>query len=131
MKVSEVANMYSVIMGMGKKRMPIRMSRVLTRNARKMESIVKDFDEDKQKILEKYGEKNEDGTLKYTENGGVKVPDQRGFFAELNEVGSMEVEVTLEKILEQDLERCDSEPEYDTLTKEEVDVLDIMLEDEI
>ena len=130
MKVSEVANMYSVIMGMGKKRMPIRMSRVLTRNARKMENIVKDFDEDKQKILEKYGEKNEDGTLKYTENGGVKVIDQRGFFAELDEVGSMEVEVTLEKILEQDLERCDSEPGYDTLTKEEVDVLDAMLEDE-
>ena len=56
--------------------------------------------------------------------------DQRGFFAELDEVGGMEVKVTLEKILEQDLERCDSEPEYDTLTKEEVDVLDIMLEDE-
>ena len=127
MKVSEVVNTYTVIKNMSQKKMPIKMSRILTRNMRKMESIVQDFDEDRNKLVEKYGERKEDGSLNYNENGGVKIMDDG--FNELFEIMNMEVDITYDKLSEQDIERCDSDPGYDKLTKEEVDALEPMLED--
>ena len=118
--------MYMGLSGIIKKRLPVKMAFILSRNIKKMESVVQDVDDNRNRLMEKYGEKDKDGNLVVEDNGNVRIVDARNFMGEFNEILSTDVELTLDKISRKDIERCD-EDGYDKLTLEEITALESMI----
>lgn len=131
MKAQEIQDMYIGLRNIVSKRVPIKMSFIINRNLKKMEEVVKDIDENRQKLLEKYGEKKEDGTLNIDKNGNVAVEKSNtvNYLMELSEIMNADIDITLDKVTLSDIEKCDT-ADYDKLSIEEVGALEkMMIED--
>ena len=128
MKAQEIQDMYIGLRNIVSKRVPIKMSFIINRNLKKMEEVVKDIDENRQKLLEKYGEKKKDGTLNIDENGNVAVEKSKtvNYLMELSEIMSAEIDITFDKVTLSDIEKCDT-ADYDKLSVAEVGALEKMM----
>lgn len=129
MKASTIQNIYMNLSGVGAKELPVKMSFVLSRNLKKLREVVQDIDAKRNELLNKYGEKDDKGELIVADNGSVKIPDADKFMAELNEVLNADVDITLDKVTEADIEKCDNE-KYDSLTVDEIGALEYMMAQE-
>lgn len=130
MKASEIQRIYSGLMGIKVKKLPIKMSFILSRNLKKMEEVVQDIENRRNDLLNTYGEKGEDGQLKVGENGEITVPVQNvpKFMTDMGEVLNANIEIALDKVSMADVEKCDQDG-YDNLTVEEVGALECMLDE--
>ena len=128
MKASTIQKTYTELAGVKAKKLPVKMSFILSRNLKKMEEVVSDIDGKRNDLLGLYGEKDDNGQLKVGDNGQVKIVDPDKFMSELTEVLNADIEITLDKVSMSDVEKCDQDG-YDALTVEEVGALEIMLED--
>ena len=130
MKASEIQKTYQGLMGIKVKRVPIKMSFVLSRNLKKMEEVVQDIDSKRNDLLRVYGDKDDDGQLKVGDNGEITVPakDVPKFMADVSEMLNADIEITLDKVSMADIEKCDQDG-YDNLTVEEVSALECMLDE--
>ena len=126
MKALDIQNMYLGLGNIITKKVPIRMSFIINRNRKKLEDVVRDIDENRQKLLEKYGERQPGGKLNIDENGGVKIVDPEAFSNELMEILNADIDITLDRIALEDIEKCDTDG-YDKLTVEEVGALEQMI----
>ena len=126
MKVSEIQATQNALAGVRKKKLPVKMSFVLSRNLKKMDEVVNDLEEKRNELIEKYGEHGEDGQLLFGENGEVKVINVDDFMTEILEVLNAEIEITYDTITEEDIEKCDMDG-YDNLTVEEVGAMECMI----
>lgn len=127
MKASTIQKTYTELAGVKAKKLPVKMSFILSRNLKKMEEVVSDIDGKRNDLLGLYGEKDDDGQLKVGDNGQVKIVDPDKFMSELTEVLNADIEITMDKVSMSDVEKCDQDG-YDALTVEEVGALEIMLE---
>lgn len=130
MKTFEIQNIYTGLVGIKTKKLPIKLAFVLSRNMKKLEEVVQDVDENRQKLLNQYGEKDDDGNLVVADDGNVKIMDANNFVAEMSEVMETEVDITLDKVSRSDIEKCDQDG-YDKLTLEEVGAMECMIEEEL
>ena len=130
MKASEIQKTYQGLMGIKVKRVPIKMSFILSRNLKKLEEVVQDIDSKRNDLLRVYGDKDEDGQLKVRDNGEITVPaqDVPKFMADVNEMLNADIEITLDKLSMDDIEKCDQDG-YDNLTVEEVGALECMMDE--
>lgn len=128
MKASTIQKTYTELAGIKTKKLPVKMSFILSRNLKKMEEVVSDIDGKRNDLLGLYGEKDDEGQLKVGDNGQVHIVDPDKFMSELTEVLNADIEITLDKVSMSDVEKCDQDG-YDALTVEEVGALEIMLED--
>ena len=130
MKASTIQKTYTELAGVKAKKLPVKMSFILSRNLKKMEEVVSDIDGKRNDLLGLYGEKDDNGQLKVGENGEITVPapDVPKFWADMGEVLNADIDITLDKVSMSDVEKCDQDG-YDALTVEEVGALEIMLED--
>lgn len=130
MKASEIQRIYSALMGIKVKKLPIKMSFILSRNLKKMEEVVQDIENRRNDLLNTYGEKGEDGQLKVGDNGEITVPapDVPKFMTDMGEVLNANIEIALDKVSMADVEKCDQDG-YDNLTVEEVGALECMLDE--
>ena len=140
MKVSEIYNAYFGLMNVinnednnGKKILdryiPTKISYLLRRNLIKMEEVIKEADESKQKLLEKYGEKKEDGTLNVNEeNGSIRIAEGEKFTNEFNDMMNANINFVYDKITAEDILKC-GEDGYDKLSFGEVNALSFMIDD--
>lgn len=128
MKASTIQKTYTELAGVKAKKLPVKMSFILSRNLKKMEEVVQDIDGKRNDLLGLYGEKDKDGKLNVGDNGQVHIVDPDKFMSELTEVLNADIEITLDKVSMSDVEKCDQDG-YDALTVEEVGALEIMLED--
>ena len=126
MKVGEIQKIHTALSSIRNKKLPIKVSFVLSRNLKKMDDVVHDMDEKRNELLNKYGEKDVNGMLAVGENGNVRIEDPTKFMDELNEMLDTDVEITLDTISEADIEKCDQDG-YDGLTVDEVGALDCMI----
>lgn len=129
MKASTIQNMYMTLNNVGTKKLPVKLSFVLARNLKKLQEVVQDIDAKRNELLNRYGEKDEKGELIVGENGSVKIPEAEKFMDELNEVLNADIEITLDKVTVEDVEKCDSE-KYDSLTVDEMGAMEYMFEQE-
>lgn len=129
MRAGEIKDIYMALNGVGAKRLPTRLSFVLLRNRKKMQDIVKDIETKQNELLERYGEKDENGELVIGKDNKIKVPEGEKYLHELSEVMNTDIEITLDKVTMDDIEKCDSE-KYDSLTVEEISALEYMMAQE-
>lgn len=126
MKASDIEKTYRGLQGIKSKRMPVKMSFIVSRNLKKMEDVVMDIDGKRNDLAGLYGEKDDKGELKVDGNGQIRIEDPVKFMNELSEVLNAEIEITLDKISMADIEKCDQDG-YDKLTVEEIGALEGMI----
>lgn len=97
--------------------LPVRAAYNVARLIREIEKENQLFDESRRKILDKYGEKDENGELKIEENGNIHIlPDKiADCNRELNDLLTTEIEINAEKIKIDDIEDVKLTPAQLTL----------------
>ena len=126
MKVSEIQKLQEELNGLRNKKLPVKLSFVLSRNLKKIDDVVTDLEEKRTELIEKYGDHDEQGQLVINDEGNVKIENTKDFLSELMEIYDAEVEMQFDTVLESDIEKCDQEG-YDHLTVEEISALENMI----
>ena len=96
-----------------------------------MNGIVATYEESREKLIDQYAEKNEDGTPKIQEVNGTNIAvipeDKKKEFSDaIEELLDIENEIDLYTINMDEVEKCDTD-KYDSLTTADLMTLDIMI----
>lgn len=128
-----------IVAQISQKRLPPKMSFTLARNTEHTDSIMKTYFKEKQKIVDKYVTKDNEGNPKITENKMEFVykgdTEKAAFVKEHDQLLDYVNEVEIRKITLSDLEHLEevreSHPElkYDTFTAAELRAIDYMIEE--
>lgn len=113
--------------GLAKKRMPVKIGYAISRNLNNMDGILNSYEDARQKLIDQYAEKNEDGTMKIKDNVAVIAPENSKAFSEaIDELLAIENEIDIHTINFDEVEKCDTD-KYDSLTTADLLTLDIMI----
>ena len=113
--------------GLAKKRLPVKIGYAISRNLNNMDGILNSYEDARQKLIDQYAEKNEDGTLKIKDNVAVIAPENSKAFSEaIDELLAIENEINIHTINFDEVEKCDTD-KYDSLTTADLLTLDIMI----
>lgn len=113
--------------GLAKKRLPVKIGYAISRNLNNMDGILNSYEDARQKLIDQYADKNEDGTLKIKDNVAVIAPENRKAFSEaIDELLAIENEIDIHTINFEEVEKCDTD-KYDSLTTADLLTLDIMI----
>mgnify|MGYP006922905535 FL=1 len=100
--------------------LPIKLSYAFSKNITKIDAELKAYNIEREKLLNKYGEKDEEGKLKLSEKGEVNILDRENFNKEIAELLQCESEIDIHLI---DLEKIDTEIK---ITPGELMIIDYM-----
>ena len=100
--------------------LPIKLSYALSKNITKIDVELKAYNMERGKLLNKYGEKDEEGKLKLSEKGEVNILDRENFNKDVAELLKCESEIDIHLI---DLESIDTDIK---ITPGELMVIDYM-----
>ena len=130
MKAKDVYNTYVRLRSVADKKLPIKIAFIVSRNLKKMQSVAQDVDTNRAMLFEKYGERKDDGSLDYAEDGSLAIPKEfiNSFADELMEIMNAEINITLDPLTEEDIEKCDGDG-YDRLTVDEIGALMLLTGD--
>ena len=85
--------------------LPLKLSYAFSKNITKIDAELKAYNIEREKLLNKYGEKDEEGKLKLSEKGEVNILDRENFNKEIAELLQCESEIDIHLI---DLEKVDA-----------------------
>ena len=128
MKTIEINKTFENLTELEKKTLPIKVSLVVSRNIRKIKEAYNDIETKRMELVSRYGDKDENGEVIVNADGNVKISDPKDFIKEFDELMASELDITLEKITMDDLNKCENE-KYDALTLEEISALTLFLEE--
>lgn len=100
--------------------LPLKLSYAFSKNITKIDAELKAYNIEREKLLNKYGEKDEEGKLKLSEKGEVNILDRENFNKEIAELLQCESEIDIHLI---DLEKVDAKI---NITPGELMVIDYM-----
>ena len=100
--------------------LPIKLSYAFSKNITKIDSELTVYNKERQKLIEKYGEKDKEGNLKTKEDGTINILDIDSFNKDLKEILEIETEVDIHVI---DLENINADI---NITPGELMVIDYM-----
>ena len=100
--------------------LPIKLSYAFSKNITKIDAELKAYNLEKRKLLNKYGEKDEEGNLKQNEKGEVNILDVENFNKEIAELLKCESEIDIHLI---DLESINTDIQ---ITPGELMIIDYM-----
>ena len=100
--------------------LPIKLSYAFSKNITKIDAELKAYNIEREKLLKKYGEKDEEGKLKVSEKGEVNILDRENFNKEIAELLQCESEIEIHLI---DLEKVDAKI---NITPGELMIIDYM-----
>ena len=109
-----------------KRKFPTRVSLMIARNLNNLKGAYDDIETERMNIIMKYTEKDDSGETIQDENGNVHIDDVDGVNKELIEMFDTEIDVHIDFITVEDIEKCDLD-EYDSLTFDEVSMLSFMI----
>lgn len=119
MKLSEAFQILEIRNSLINQKLPIKTSYKLTRFFSSLEEEAKFFNETLEKIIQEYGQKDENGNFVLTENGkGVQIQKDRlqECMAKINELNDIEVHLEYEpKFTLDELEPLNLEMKYISL----------------
>ena len=98
LKMSQVLDTYKWIVSMKENNLPYATAFMIATNASNIEKEIKNFEEQKMSMLEKYGKKDSDGKLVIGEDNTVELINKEEFASEFAKLLECEVEVTINKI---------------------------------
>lgn len=122
MKLSNerLVNSVGVLSKLTNLELPIKLSYAFSKNITKIDAELKAYNIEREKLLNKYGEKDEEGKLKLSEKGEVNILDRENFNKEIAELLQCESEIDIHLI---DLESIDTDIK---ITPGELMVIDYM-----
>ena len=100
--------------------LPIKLSYAFSKNITKIDAELKAYNIEREKLLNKYGEKDEEGKLKLSEKGEVNILDRENFNKEIAELLQCESEIDIHLI---DLESINTDIK---ITPGELMIIDYM-----
>lgn len=107
MKLSNerLVNSVGVLSKLTNLELPLKLSYAFSKNITKIDAELKAYNIEREKLLNKYGEKDEEGKLKLSEKGEVNILDRENFNKEIAELLQCESEIDIHLI---DLEKVDA-----------------------
>lgn len=122
MKLSNerLVNSVGVLSKLTNLELPIKLSYAFSKNITKIDAELKAYNIEREKLLNKYGEKDEEGKLKLSEKGEVNILDRENFNKEIAELLQCESEIDIHLI---DLEKVDAKI---NITPGELMIIDYM-----
>lgn len=122
MKISNerLVNSVGVLSKLTNLELPIKLSYAFSKNITKIDAELKAYNMEREKLLNKYGEKDEEGKLKQSEDGKVNILDIENFNKEIAELLQCESEIDIHLI---DLEKVDAKI---NITPGELMIIDYM-----
>ena len=122
MKLSNerLVNSVGVLSKLTNLELPIKLSYAFSKNITKIDAELKAYNIEREKLLNKYGEKDEEGKLKVSEKGEVNILDRENFNKEIAELLQCESEIDIHLI---DLESINTDIK---ITPGELMVIDYM-----
>ena len=122
MKLSNerLVNSVGVLSKLTNLELPIKLSYAFSKNITKIDAELKAYNIEREKLLKKYGEKDEEGKLKVSEKGEVNILDRENFNKEIAELLQCESEIDIHLI---DLESINTDIK---ITPGELMVIDYM-----
>lgn len=99
-KISELLNSTETLQKLSQKDFKAKLAWSVARLLKAADSEIQDFNKTRMNLIEKYGEKDENGELVTDEKGNCKIEDDMiaEFTSELNELINTEVEINANKI---------------------------------
>ena len=109
--VKEIVDSVNVVKQMMNMSMKSKVAYQVARLARELENELKTFENERMRLIQKYGEKDEDGNLKTDENGQYTIPKDsiKEFGDESDGLLETKVELNVNKIKLEDLD-CELNP---------------------
>lgn len=123
----EIVKIFNGIRTIEEKKLPVKLGFAINKNVKAMRGIAEAYDAERTKILNKYGQKDEDGQLEISGDEYV-LTDKKAYAAEMNELLGIESELQVHTVTIDDISRCD-EDKFDALTPGELEILEFMIEE--
>ena len=122
MKLSNerLVNSVGVLSKLTNLELPVKLSYAFSKNITKIDAELKAYNMEREKLLNKYGEKDEEGKLKLSEKGEVNILDRENFNKDVAELLKCESEIDIHLI---DLESIDTDIK---ITPGELMIIDYM-----
>ena len=117
-----LVNSVQVLRKLNNAELPVRVSYKLAKNIKSIDKELKIYEEEKQKLINKYGEKDEEGKLKTKEDGSINITDTENWNKDIKELLDIEAEINIEKINIDELAKSDLK-----LTPAELALIDYMI----
>ncbi|MBS5885154.1 hypothetical protein [Clostridium sp.] len=97
MKISneKLANSIEVLNKITTIELPIKLSYAFSKNIIKINRELEVYNKERQRLIEKYGEKDEEGKLKVKENGNINILDADNFNKDIKEILEIENEIDI------------------------------------
>ncbi|EHK2402035.1 DUF1617 family protein [Clostridium perfringens] len=94
----EILEKVNVLGEISLRKLPVKVSYAIGKNISKVERELKHYNKERQKLIEEYCLKEDDGTLKITEGNYDIDPERLEYFnKEINELQEIEVEMDIHK----------------------------------
>lgn len=105
-KLGELVNSTEVLQKLSQTELKAKLSWAVTKLLKAADKEMQDFNEARMNLIQKYGEKDENGELITDENKNCKIPEAglQEFSAELNELVETEIEINVNPLNIDDLE---------------------------
>ncbi len=123
----EIVKIFNGIRTIEEKKLPVKLGFAINKNVKAMRGIAEAYDAERTKILNKYGQKDEDGQLEISGDEYV-LTDKKAYAAEMNELLGIESELQVHTVTLDEIEKCDTE-KFDALTPGELEILEFMIEE--
>ncbi|MPM33360.1 hypothetical protein SDC9_79933 [bioreactor metagenome] len=100
MKLSneKLANSINVLTKLTNMELPIKFSYALSKNITKIDRELEVYNKERAKLIDKYGEKDEEGKLKTKEDGTINITDVENWNKDLKELLEIENEIDIHVI---------------------------------
>ncbi|WP_305153814.1 hypothetical protein [uncultured Clostridium sp.] len=105
LKNERIVNSINILGELNNARLPIKVAYAITKNINKIDSELKAYNEEKAKLIDKYGEKDKEGKLKADEYGNVTLKKEHieDWNKDIKELLSIENEIEIHMIQLDDL----------------------------
>ena len=124
--IRKILNDTNVLVAISQKQLPIKVSYAISKNIKKLEKELKIYNDERQKLIDRYWIKDEEGNNVIDENNQFKIADEHieTWNKEINELMNIEVDIDIHKFNLDSL-ICGN---YD-MTPAELMIIDYMIEE--
>ena len=121
-----IVNTINTLGELSNAKLPVKVAYAITKNINKINTELKSYNEEKTKLINKYGEKDEEGKLKVEENGIIHLKEEfiEDYNRDIKELLSIENELDIHMIQLDDLLNSDY-----NISPMELMTIDFMIKD--
>lgn len=126
----QLLTIFNGISEVKKKKLPVKLGYAINKNLGIMQDSATAYNNERQGIVDKYCEKDENGEAKTsgTQYVFADTNDLNAYLEEMRDLLDIENELNIHTITIADIEKCDSD-KFDALTPEELELLAFMIAD--